>query len=737
MDLIYADVINNTIVDKGVLSNYSLDLSFGESENDFVLKCPLDIYKLEPNQIIYISDTEYGGVIDSVAVNTETGIMTYTGRTFHGILESKKLYPYKNADYLVFSGEANYVLKMILERLSLIPSSKNEMYVHPDGAFLKASTKDSGIYIQRYVVSSESGNYASGYTFIRDMLYANNAKPKIINGVIEAIPYLDYGADYDWLYGTLQFEAKNNYNSVNHLHCMGQGELSKRYTIDLYLNSEGGLLPYCRSNVQDDSDYYTDLSKMENSPIAEIRNDLQTIKDNMITGVNEICEIYDFPSAQTTYHYILQTSKPSNWGSIIDSDGTYGFEMSYILDSERTDENEEEYKNIERPALETRYATLSAQPADWNTNYSNYYEQDASGYHHVTTGEYTLLTSGTAPADWTNNYSKYFELVSGSYRKVSDFKDLRPLSTAPSGWTTNYASYYNSDGSHVAGVMPPQTYSLYSGGQPSNWDKIYNTFYYPDGHGGYTAVSGEPQTDYPLLQTKPGNWESDWGNYYIYRIKNVYKEVAIYGKKGEIVRVDLVLVDRTPYYQSLKDYAAEKKKKSFKWNEKLIKGLVRYRHSYSIAPAFTKYSPLYTKDEMSYVAPTFVANQYYYQYVGAPNYVANKYYVYHDAPTFVRGKYLEPYQYQPIPEWISGVYYTRKEDHYETLVNSGLKRLNDLQSKSELSIDLSEGINEYDINDRIAASDEVTGIRAIAKVTQKIVKIERGITSFSYKVGKE
>lgn len=728
MDLIYADVINNTIVDKGVMHNYSLDLSFGQDENNFVLKCPIDATKLEANQVIYVLDTEYGGIIDSIAIDTESQVLTYSGRTFHGILESKKLYPYKNSDYLIFNGEANSVLRMILERLSLIPSNRNEMYVRPSGSFLKVSDEDSGIYINNYLVSSDSGNYASGYSFIRDMLYAYNAKPMIINGVLQAVKYNDMTADWDWLFQSIQFEAKANYNSVNHLHCLGQGELSHRYTIDLYVNENGGILPYSNAVVQDDSAYYTDLASMETSSDAEKRKNIKIIKENMITGVNEICEIYDYPNAQTTYHYILQTSQPANWSAIVDSaTETYGFESAYTLVQDRTDENEAEYELIEKPSKATDYRTLNSRPYDWETNYQAYYEQDATGYHHVATGQYTKMTSGTAPGDWTNGFDKYYEYSNGHYVKVSKITELRALgATAPGDWASGYAAYFDQNGSHVRGVAPAQTYTQYTGGQPNDWGETYRNYYYPDGHGGYTSVSGISKSDYPLLSEKPGDWDSNWKSYYIARTKKVTKKV---GKKTKTVK--------ETYYQTLGDFAKEKKKKTFKWNADLIKGKVRYLHSYTVAPDFNQYSPLYTRDVMVEIAPTYVQGQYFYRYEGAPTYVANKYYSYQDCPTFVRGKYLESYEYQPIPRWSSGVFYTRKEDHYQTLVQGGLKRLEELQSKSELSIDLSEGAEEYDINDRVAASDELTGISAVAKVIQKIVKIERGVTSLSYKVGKE
>ena len=56
-------------------------------------------------------------------------------------------------------------------------------------------------------------------------------------------------------------------------------------------------------------------------------------------------------------------------------------------------------------------------------------------------------------------------------------------------------------------------------------------------------------------------------------------------------------------------------------------------------------------------------------------------------------------------------------------------------SKDDLEITLDE-TRVYDINDRVGASDEVTGIGAVERIVQKVVKIQRGIVSFDYNTGK-
>lgn len=710
MDLIYAKVINNTIIDQAPLHNYTLDLSYGENDNDFVLKMPESGTRLEEDMVVYISGTEFGGIIDSIEIDTASRMINYSGRTFQGILESKVLYPFDNSDYLIYSGEANTILQQILERISLAASSSNELYVQPDGAFLTASTEDSGIYIQGYRVASSSGNYAHAYSFIREMLYSVGAKPLIIDGVLQAVGYVDYSNDFEWLQGTdHNFKAKRNYNSCNHLRCLGQGNLSDRYTIDLFLNENGGILPYAHDEIVSDEDYYTDLSALEDGTDEE-QEDLAEIVSGMVTGVNEIAEIYDYPSAQTTYHYVLQTEQPDNWETITDeSSETYGFESAYVLNSEATSENEAEYVLITKPSKATRYDLLSSQPAKWSTSYEDFYVVSSDGYTNVTSGEYTLLSS--APSNWSTSYGNYFTYSNGTYSSVQTYEALILLTAQPSNWSSQYGQYYTSDGSSVQPVSADGGYSLYSGGEPADWSSSYSNFYYNDGLGNMVAVSGISKTGYKKLTKKPGNWNSGWKNLYVNKTKKNSD-----GKKVTVKTLCSQVYKKRPKWESGKFFVS---------------------YSYQVAPKFKGYNRLYTKNANVYTAPAWTANTYYYKYSGAPTFTTNTYYSYSTCPTFKINTYYEAVEYQPIPVWESNYYFTRYEDHYQTLVEGGLSKLAELQTKNELSIDLIETGTEYDINDKVGASDEVTGLAAAAKIVQKTVKIERGITTISYEVGAE
>ena len=225
MDLIYTDENRE---DLGILFDYSFDLAFGSSENDFELKTSTSNHILKQGYYIYIEGTEYGGVVDNIKVKTESKELIYGGRTYHGILESKIITPDANTDYLKVSGEANAVLGTLIQRLALT------------GLF-KASTDKSGFTINNY----QFNRYVSGYTGIKAMLNSVGAKLHITfeNGyvVLSALPIVDYSKDDEFDTDQIKFDIEKYYNPTNHLICLGKGELAERQIIHLYADEKGNI----------------------------------------------------------------------------------------------------------------------------------------------------------------------------------------------------------------------------------------------------------------------------------------------------------------------------------------------------------------------------------------------------------------------------------------------------------------------------------------------------------------
>ena len=224
MDLIFT---NANKIDQGVLHSYSMDLSFGEdsSENDFELTLSNTEPALEDNSMIYMDGTEYGGIVDGMRSNTESQSTIYVGRTWHGIMNSKVIEPDSGEDYLIVSGDANSVLASLIDRLGL------------SGMF-SAVASSSGINIANY----QFPRYCMGYDGIRAMLEANGAKLKIrwenrcvMVSAEPAADYTDSPVDGDVAPITLERCG----NKVNHLVCLGRGELAKREVLHLYVDQFG------------------------------------------------------------------------------------------------------------------------------------------------------------------------------------------------------------------------------------------------------------------------------------------------------------------------------------------------------------------------------------------------------------------------------------------------------------------------------------------------------------------
>lgn len=238
MDLIYT---NANRVDQGVLLAYSLDLSFGvdENENDFELTLGKTEPILEDGAVIYIDDTEYGGIVGGMRSNSADETRVHLGRTWHGILNGKVICPDPGADYLIVSGDANEVLGYLIDRLGL-----SELF--------RARPAASGINLRNY----QFARYVLGYNGIRAMLASKSAKLKMAwsDSYLElyAEPIIDYtNQPVDGDEAALTVERFGS--KVNHLICLGGGELAARTVVHLYVDQFGRI---------GSTQYYTGLAEV-------------------------------------------------------------------------------------------------------------------------------------------------------------------------------------------------------------------------------------------------------------------------------------------------------------------------------------------------------------------------------------------------------------------------------------------------------------------------------------------
>ncbi len=268
MDLIYT---NANRIDQGIVPAYNFDLSYGAEENDFELTIGKKETPLEYGAFIYIEGTEYGGMVGAKKTASDTDSVTFMGRTWHGILNSKIIEPDAGENYFVVSGDANEVLSIVVARLGL-----SELFVVDENI--------SGINIPKY----QFHRYCKGYDGLSDMLADNGAKLRIAwndRAVrLSAEPIADYTeSPVDDDETVLTVEQHNS--KVNHLVCLGRGNLAEREVIHLYLDQFGRI---------GDTQYYTGLSEIadtyDNSNAEDLRSE----------AINYFKELIDIDSAEIT-----------------------------------------------------------------------------------------------------------------------------------------------------------------------------------------------------------------------------------------------------------------------------------------------------------------------------------------------------------------------------------------------------------------------------------------------------
>lgn len=233
-----------------------IDIAIGKEENNFEVKISRQKWdkRMTFENVLYIKNTEYGGIIGEVDTDTSTDIVSLLGYTWRGILEKKVIQPPSGQDYMKVSGELNEVIS------SLISGQFGDYFV--------VSQESTGITVSNY----QFERYCTLLYGLEKMLRSVNYKLQIKYkqqeqgqpGYIEiaAVPIVDYSQQIELSQDSrLNFTFKNVKNGVNHLICLGKGELQDRQVVHLYVQKNGtiGLTQYY-TGLQEIAETYEDTS---------------------------------------------------------------------------------------------------------------------------------------------------------------------------------------------------------------------------------------------------------------------------------------------------------------------------------------------------------------------------------------------------------------------------------------------------------------------------------------------
>lgn len=280
MDLIYTNANREDI---GVLQDYELDLAFGADENNFECRIQAQSHCCEDGSLLYIDGTEYGGIVDSVGSITEDKEVIYSGRTWHGILNSKIIEPDEGESHLILSGEINALIGTLIERLTL-----SDLYA--------SSSEDSGFTVENFKVD----RYIGGYDGIAKMCESVGAKLRFtFDGskvILSAVAAVDYSKDEEFDSDVIDFEITKRYNAVNHLICLGSGELENRLVVHLYADADGKISETQTFFGLDEYSATYDYSAVESEEelIKEGKKRFKELRtDSISLNINETEDLYD------------------------------------------------------------------------------------------------------------------------------------------------------------------------------------------------------------------------------------------------------------------------------------------------------------------------------------------------------------------------------------------------------------------------------------------------------------
>lgn len=204
------------------------DFEVGDEENSYLITMPRDEWEsTEDDSRIYIPGTEYGGLYKRLESDTKNNSVAVGGLTWRGMLQKKIISPPAGQDYATDSGELNTIL----------------------GARVSAA------FPGLFVGSSESTGVTVSYQYTRYCTLYDGLKALLKNAgyrmeiqydallrkvVVSAVPIVDYSAEIEYSSDmNADYSMKLDRTGINHLICLGSGELRNRIVEHLYVDADG------------------------------------------------------------------------------------------------------------------------------------------------------------------------------------------------------------------------------------------------------------------------------------------------------------------------------------------------------------------------------------------------------------------------------------------------------------------------------------------------------------------
>lgn len=222
--------------EKGFIRHSGVDINIG-SENTFEIKIQNKYFDKEKywfESQFFCPGTEYGGIIRGVNPVTEDGIIKLKGPTWRGILNQQPIYEEENT-YLYLNGEANAVLRGLIAKLGLdsifcVSASNSDIQISNYKVPLQSMLLDGFLGALEELDARLDIKYIIGEANERGYVLLN------VTRVVDHSDTIEISED-----GNVKLNILDYRGGVNHLICLGKGELAERDRVDLYAHQDGSV----------------------------------------------------------------------------------------------------------------------------------------------------------------------------------------------------------------------------------------------------------------------------------------------------------------------------------------------------------------------------------------------------------------------------------------------------------------------------------------------------------------
>lgn len=215
------------------LSYKKVDFDVNDTK-DFELTLDIndDLSDVDYKARVFVPGTEFGGIIGKKRTDTSNNEIKFLGNTWRGILESKVIQPPSGAAYKKVVGEVNGVIRELINENGL----SGLFYVEETEAGPNVTYQ-----FDRYVtVMNGLGKMLSQINYRLDLVYVQGERGHPGRVKLSAKPIEDLSGKIELSQDSrLNFVFMEVKDSVNHLICLGKGELENREVIHLYADENG------------------------------------------------------------------------------------------------------------------------------------------------------------------------------------------------------------------------------------------------------------------------------------------------------------------------------------------------------------------------------------------------------------------------------------------------------------------------------------------------------------------